>query len=195
MKSSVVAALVSCAMWAAPAYALAAEASPSSSGAVDEAPPVRDLYEDMPYYLGGYEPDIVITRGAEHTAGLAPDDEDRRRLESFVEGLGARIEDMDSGYALVSTDDTFAFVVAIRVRGVRPGTLLPAYLPILLADLVDPSTMTAADGGKEVVIIASLGEDDEYVDLTAYDQGQTIWLLQGPEDIVTATLENLPDPA
>ena len=184
-----------CVTLLAPAGMAAQPASPVPSGPGDETLALRDLYLDMPYYLGGYEPDIVITRGSEHLDGLAPDDETRLGLEAFVESLGAGIEDMDSGYALVSTDDVFAFVVAIRVEGAPAGGLLPAYLPILLQDLVDPSTTTSTSGGKQVLVISSIGDGGEYVELSAYDQGDTIWLLQGPADIVEVALEGLPEPA
>lgn len=160
------------------------------------APERRDLYLDMPYYLGGFEPDIVMTRGQEHFANLgaggAADAEARAQLERLLEEVGADVEDMTSGYALVSQEDFFAFVVAIRIEGVEPGSLLPAYLPILYADLVEPSGIAGAVGGKNVVIVSSVGNDDEYVALYVYDAGDTIWMVQGPEDVVQTTLENLP---
>jgi hypothetical protein len=154
----------------------------------------RDLWLDMPANLGGFEPDIVITRGAEHVTDLPADDPTRVDLETFLAAVGADIEDMDSAYALVSQDDTFSFVVAIRVAGAEPGSLLPAYLPILYGDLVDATGSAGNAGGKDVVIISSVGSDEEYVELFVYDQGDTIWLLQGPADVVEATLRGLPDP-
>ncbi len=192
--------LVLCAMWSAPAVVAAQTASTApdeTSAASPAASRVdgRDLYLDMPYALGGYEPDIVMTRGEEHFANLAVDDEARVELESFLQAVGADIADMDSGYALVSQDDLFSFVVAIRVWGVEPGALLPAYLPTLYGDLVDPSASPGRVGGKDVLVISSVGDDGEYVDLTAYDQGDTIWLLQGPPDVVETAVANLPAPA
>ena len=112
----------------------------------------------------------------------------------LLETVGAEIDDMVSGYALVSQDDFFSFVVAIRVDGIDPGSLLPAYLPILYDDLEDPQGMTGQVGGKDVIVIASLGEDDEYVELYVYDEGDTVWLLQGPSDVVENALSSLPDP-
>ncbi len=148
----------------------------------------------MPYYLGGYEPDVVMTRGVEHFANLSADDERRVDLESFLDRVGADIEDMVSGYALVSQDDVFSFVVAIRVGGAEPGTLLPAYLPILYGDLVEPSAVDGVAGSKDVTIISSIGDDGEVVELYVYDQGDTLWMLHGPRDIVETTLEKLPVP-
>ncbi len=48
--------------------------------------------------------------------------------------------------------------------------------------------------GRDVTIITSLGSDDEYVELYVYDEGDTIWMLQGPLSVVETTLANLPDP-
>ncbi len=179
-----------------------AEASPTPMAASPEpmagsptpTGEARDLYLDMPYYLGGYEPDVVMTRGVEHFANLGADDERRVDLEAFLDRVGAHIEDLVSGYALVSQDDLFSFVVAIRVAGAEPGTLLPAYLPILYGDLVDPSVADGNAGGKEVTIISSSGDDDETVELYVYDQGDTLWMLHGPIDVVESTLEKLPVP-
>jgi hypothetical protein len=168
--------------------------TPSASASPGQPPGHRDLLLDMPYYLGGFEPDIVMTRGAEHVAALDPDDPTRMDLEAFLDAVGADIEDMDSGYALVSVDDFFAFVVAIRVAGVETGSLLPAYLPTLLGDLVDASSVTRNVSGKDVVVISSLGTDDEFVELFVYDQGDTVWMVQGPEDVIEVTLDGLPDP-
>ncbi len=191
MRTRSVALLAFSAVCLASASTLAQGASPPTSL---EQSPGRDLYADMPYYLGGFDPDIVITRGDEHFANLDTDDQTRLELESFLAAVGADIEDMDSGYALVSQEDFFSFVVAIRVEGVEPGSLLPAYLPILLGDLIDPATITANVGGKDVVVVSSMGSDDENVELFVYDQGNTLWMVQGPPDVIETTLENLPDP-
>ena len=192
---------VACVLWmiAAPALAQADPDTASGSPAPAESTApgarleARDLMLDMPFYLGGFEPDIVVTRGAEHFASLDPDDPARVDLEAFLEAVGASVEDMDSGYALVSQDDFFAFVVAIRITGARPGTMLPAYLPILYGDLVDASGIEGEVSGKDVLVISSVGSDDEYVELFVYDQGDTIWLVQGPMDVVETTLDGLPD--
>jgi hypothetical protein len=153
-----------------------------------------DLYLEMPYYLGGFEPEIVMTRGEEHFAGLAADDPVRRELEDLLSAVGAEVDDFVTGYALVAQDDFFSFVVAIRVDGVTPGTLLPAYLPLLTDDLVDPQVTTGTAGGKAVVVVSSVGADDESVDLYVYDEGDTIWMVQGPRDVVEMTLSDLPEP-
>lgn len=190
------------------AAAMAAGAVPAMAQDADEASPSvqpteipvttasgrPDLYLEMPYYLGGFEPEVVMTRGEEHWAGLAADDPTRVELETFIETVDAEIEDMVSGYALVSQEDLFAFVVGIRVDGAEPGSLLPAYLPILTADLEDPATTSDRIGGRDVTVISSVGEADEYVDLYLYDQGDTIWIVQGPSDVSTLALEDLPDP-
>jgi len=171
----------------------AAESLPTSTAASPTpTAEARDLYLEMPYYLGGYEPDVVMTRGAEHFANLSPEDERRVALEGFLERVGADVEDMVSGYALVSQDDLFSFVVAIRVMGAQPGTLLPAYLPILYGDLVDPSAAGGNAGGKDITVITSIGDDGEVVELYVYDQGDTLWVLHGPRDVVETTLEKLP---
>ncbi len=179
-------------MSAAPVRAQDESAPPGS------AQPERiDLYLDMPYYLGGFEPDISMTRGEEHFANLDADSEadaqTRSGLEQLLDDVGADIEDMVSGYALVSQEDFFSFVVAIRIDGVEPGSLLPAYLPTLYEDLVDPTGIAGNVGGKNVVVVSSIGNEDEYVALYIYDQGDTLWMIQGPDDVVETTLENLPD--
>jgi hypothetical protein len=177
---------------AAPVLAQDESAPPGS------AQPARpDLYLDMPYYLGGFEPDISMTRGEEHFANLDSDSEadaqTRSELEQLLDDVGADIEDMVSGYALVSQEDFFSFVVAIRIDGVEPGSLLPAYLPTLYEDLVDPTGIAGNVGGKNVVVVSSVGTDDEYVALYIYDQGDTLWMIQGPDDVVEVALEDLPD--
>ena len=42
--------------------------------------------------------------------------------------------------------------------------------------------------------MVALGAEDQVVPLYVYDEGDTLWLVQGPEDVVEVTLENLPDP-
>jgi hypothetical protein len=153
-----------------------------------------DLYLDMPYFLGGFEPEIVMTRGEEHIAGLGPEDRTRQEIEGLLDTVGAEIDDMVSGYALVSQEDFFSFVVAIRIDGIEPGTLLSAYLPMLYDDLDDAQGIDGRIGDKDVVIISSVGDDGEYVDLHVYDEGDTIWMLQGPGDVIETTLSNLPEP-
>jgi hypothetical protein len=164
----------------------------------------RDLYLDMPYNMGGYEPTIEMTRGAEHFSNLVPGnpahDAVRADLENLVAAAGRDIEDMVSGYAVVSQDDLFSFVVALRVAGAEPGTLLPAYLPTLYGDLIDPVSSDAVVGGKEVIVISTTGDEvaaltgDEVaaLDLYVYDAGDTVWVIQGPEDVVSRTIEELP---
>jgi hypothetical protein len=153
-----------------------------------------DLYLDMPYFLGGFEPQIVMTRGREHFANVGDDGRAREQLEGLLHAVGAEVEDMTSGYALVSQEGFFSFVVAIRIEGVEPGTLLPAYLPLLYQDLEDPQGISGRISGKDVIIVASLGNDDEYVELYVYDEGDTVWMVQGPVDVVETTLANLPGP-
>lgn len=148
----------------------------------------------MPYNLGGFEPDVVMRRGDEHVANLAPGDEARLRLHAMLDLLGADLEDMSSGYALVSQDNLFAFVVGIRVIGIEPGSLLPAYLPILFDELVEPASIAGTIGGRTVLIVTSVGAEDEPVDLYVYDEGDTVWMVQGPLDVVELALESLPDP-
>jgi hypothetical protein len=159
---------------------------------------VRDRFDDMPFVIGGFEPEIGITRGEEDFAagestGQAAADR-QARLEGLLAEVGAGIPQLTSGYALVSQDDFFAFVVALRVEGIEPGTLLPAYLPLLYEDLTEPSGIVGRVGGKDVVIVASRGEEEEFVALYVYDEGDTIWMVQGPEDVVEAMLDDLPDP-
>jgi len=164
-------------------------AATQESGAAE--PARRDLYLDMPYVFGGFDTDVAMTRGEEH---FAVGDETRVELERMLDEVGADIEDMVSGYAIVSVDDLFAFTVATRIEGVEPGSLLPAYLPILMAGLIDPTAVTGNVAGRDVLIISSVGDIDEYVELFVYDEGDTIWMVQGPEDVVEITLEGLPDP-
>lgn len=195
-SSSLVGLLVGVLMvWGVPVWAQEGSAAPSASTEASEVPfDPNDLYLHMPYYLGGFEPDIVITRGQEHFANLDADEQTRLELEGFLETVGADIEDMVSGYALASQEDFFSFVVGIRVKGVAPGSLLPAYLPILYEDLEEPSSLAGNVGGRNVVVITSIGDADEFVELYVYDAGDTLWMLQGPVSVVEDTLENLPDP-
>ena len=153
-----------------------------------------DLYLDMPYYIGGFEPEIFMTRGDEHFAGLAPDDPTRLQLQEMLASVGAEPVDLVSGYALVSQEDFFAFVFGVRVDGVEPGTLAPAYLPILLEGLIDPAESSERLGGKAVTTISSVGEGDEYVELYVYDEGDTVWMVQAPRDVADLALSSLPEP-
>lgn len=184
---------------AVPALAQDGDQSPSPAAEATPIPVTTksgrpDLYLEMPYTIGGFEPDIVMIRGDEHFTNLGPDDPTRLQLEAFLETVGAETEDLVSGSALVSQEDYFAFIVGIRVDGAEPGTLLPAYLPILLADLEDASSTEDQVGGRDVTVVTSVGDDDEYVPLYVYDQGDTLWMVQGPSDIMASTLESLPDP-
>jgi hypothetical protein len=182
------------AMGSAPAYAQEPPpAGPSQVPTTTESGR-PDLYLDMPYDIGGYEPEIVMTRGREHLADLAADDPVRVELTDLLDSLGAEVDDMVSGYALVSTDELFAFVVALRVDGVEPGTLGAAYLPILLSDLDGPTSTMVEIGGKDVTTITTIGENGEDVELYVYDEGDTIWIVQAPSDVAETTIETLPPP-
>jgi hypothetical protein len=153
-----------------------------------------DLYLEMPYDIDNYEPRIEITRGRDHFADLAPDDPRRRELEGLLETVAADVEDLVTGYALVSTEALFAFVVAVRVEGATPGTLLPAYLPILLGGLEDPGTTPARLGDKEVLVVSTVGAEGEPAELYVYDEGDTVWIVQAPRTIAESTLADLPAP-
>lgn len=177
----------------------AQEPSPEPSAVATDLPALTpsgrpDLYLDMPYHIGGFEPAIVMTRGDEHWAGLAEDSLTRLQLEGLLETVGADVGDMVSGYALVSQEDLFAFVVGLRIDGVEPGSVAPAYMPLLIGNLVDPTTSEAELGGKEVTVISSLGEGDDYVELYVYDEGDTIWMVQAPQDLAESTMADLPAP-
>jgi hypothetical protein len=178
-----------------PATAQSDDTTPDPSPSPLATSEPRDLYLDMPYTLGGFDPEIVMVRGDEHFASLDPGSastaQARAALEAFLSDVGGDIEDMTSGYALASTDGIFAFVVGIRVHGAEPGRMLPAYLPILLGDLRAPSTSAARVGGKDVTVISSIGEGEEPIDLYVYAVGDTLWIVQGPTDVVEITLENL----
>ncbi len=161
-------------------------------------PERRELSLDVPYHLGGLEPDIVMTRGAEHFANLDPsridDAETIADLEGLLTATGASIADMTSGDALVSQQDLFAFVVAVRIHDAAPRTLQPAGLPILLGGLVDPSTAPVTRAGRDVLIISSDGANEDYVDRHVYDAGDTVWMMLGPDDVVERVLGALPRP-
>lgn len=161
---------------------------------VAPSPEPRDLYADMPKELAGYVPDIVMRYGEQHFAGLVKDAAAQARLEGLLDEVGAGVADITSGYALASEGDFFIYVVAIRIEGVQPGSLLPAYLAILSEDLVDPISNTENVGGKEVLVISSVGEDGERADLYTYDEGDTIWMVQGSGDGVEVTIAGLPEP-
>ncbi len=171
--------------------AFAQESSPTPA-----ATDGRDLYLDMPYTLGGFDTKVVMARGEEHFANLEPgdqaDDQTRADLERLLAEVGAGIDDMVSGYALVSQDDYFSFVVAIRIRGIEPGTLLPAYLPILERGFQDVTTSDVTIGDKSVLKVTSLGAEGAYADVFVYDAGDTLWMVQGPDDVVETVLSDLP---
>ena len=173
--------------------------APSASADPTQLPPVSDsgrpdLYLEMPYDIDNFEPQIEITRGGDHFADLAPDDPRRRELEGLLETVGADVEDLVTGYALVSNEALFAFVVAIRVEGATPGTLLPAYLPILLGGLEDPEITPTRLGDKEVLVVSTVGADGEPAELYVYDEGDTVWIVQAPRAIAESTLADLPAP-
>ena len=173
------------------------QASPSpgvTSVPVADRSERADLYLEMPYYLGGFEPEIVMTRGQEHFVGLPAGDPTRDELERLLDTVGADVEDMVSGYALVAQEDFFSFVVGLRIEGATPGTLLPAYLPMLIADLVGPAEVEGTLGGKDVLVVTSIGSDDQYVELYVYDAGDTIWMVQVPLEVAETAMAGLPDP-
>lgn len=174
--------------------ALAQESEPSP--AASEPAQARDIVDALPRQMGGFEPEYVVTRGREHIANLQPDDPVDARtsaeLQALLDETGVTIEDMTSAYALVSQSDFFSFVVAVRLDGAQPGSVLPAYLPILMGDLIEPSAEEGVFGGKPVTIILSEGTDREIVPLYVYANGDTVWILQGPDDVVAFALEDLP---
>lgn len=164
--------------------------------AASVSPERADLALEMPRNMGGFEPAIAITRGQEHLANLDLDDPADAATAAELERLFAEtdvtVDAMTSGYALVSQEDFFSFVVAIRLEGATPGSVLPAYLPILTAGLTDPDTTDATVGGKDVLVITSAGETGDRVELYVYEAGDTVWMVQGPLDVVVGVLEGLP---
>jgi len=174
----------------APVLGQAESPAPLETGA--PAPHGRDLYLDMPAHMGGSDSEIVIVRGEEHFAGLGADDPARAPLEALIAAAGAEVADLTTGYAVVASDDLFSFVVGIRVDGAAPGSLMPAYLPFLFKDLVEPASVNARIAGRDVLLVTSIVEDDEHVELVVYDQGDTLWMLQGPTDTVETVLRDLP---
>jgi hypothetical protein len=157
--------------------------------------PRPDLLLELPLQMGGFEPNASIVRGEAHLAGLDPADpndaETIAELQRLFDETGVTVDDMTTAYALSSVDDFFAFVVAMRLEGATAGTVLPAYLPILLADLIDPVTREQAVGDKTALVITSEGTDREPVELFVYDAGDTIWMAQGPSDVVFFVFEDL----
>lgn len=155
-----------------------------------------DLALEMPLNMGGFEPDVAITRGAEHLTSLDLDDPADAAIAAdlgrLFEATGVTVDDMTSGYALVSQEDFFSFVVAVRLDGARPGSALPAYLPILMAGLIDPQTEAATLGGKDVFVITSEGNEGELVELYVYEATDTVWMVQAPIDVAGFVLEDLP---
>lgn len=194
-----------CSTWAAPVVAQDPAPSPSVDAAPLPSPGAspqastdserRDLLLDLPTQLGGMDTQAEVIRGEEHFANLDAGDAAAREaaadLADMLEHLDASIDDLSSGYALVSLDDLFAFAFAVRVHGAEAGTLLPAYLPILLGDLTEPTTAEAELAGKDVVVVTTEGDDEEDVDLYVYDAGDTVWMVQGPDDVVEAVLSRL----
>jgi hypothetical protein len=174
--------------------AIAQETDAPETDALD--PASIELALEMPTNMGGFEPDVVIARGVEHIADLDPNDpqdaDTAAQLERLFDETGVTVDDMTSGYALVSQTDFFSFVFAVRLHGAAPGTVLPAYLPILIANLIDPTIEEVRSGNKDVLVITSEGEEREPVRLTVYEVNDTVWLLQGPDDVVEFALGDLP---
>ena len=179
-----------------PSPAAAPTASPSIGAPVSPGTDRRDLLLDLPTQLGGMDAQAEVVRGEEHFADVDAGDAASREavadLAGMLDRMGASADDLSSGYALVSLDDLFAFTFAVRVEGAEAGTLLPAYLPILLGDLVEPSTAEAMVEGKDVLVITTKGDAGEDVDLYVYDAGDTVWMVQGPDDVVASVLAGLP---
>lgn len=87
------------------ATSLAAVAPGVVARSADETPGMTrpDLLEQMPRTMGGFEPDIYITRGDEHLANLdlanADDAATAAELERLFNDTGVTVDDMTSGYA------------------------------------------------------------------------------------------------
>jgi hypothetical protein len=181
------------AVLAVPVVVQGSESSPAS-------PP--DLASLMPIELGTFETQIIVTRGEEHLSGIDPGDggdpgetqavELSAELARLLEDTDSSIEDITTAYAFAAVDGFFAFVVAVRIVGVEEGALLPAYLPILRGDLTEPVEEPGKLAGRELLVITSVGNEGESVPLYVYDGGDTIWMLQGPEDVVARVLVSLP---
>jgi hypothetical protein len=58
---------------------------------------------------------------------------------------------------MVPVGSTVSGIALIQVAGAEPGSLLPAYLPILRDDLVHASIGAADVRGKDVMVISSVG--------------------------------------
>jgi hypothetical protein len=102
---------------AAAAPVLAQDESPEPVETSALAAEHRDLFLDMPITMGGFEAEIVLVRGEEHFAQLPDNHPERVPLETLLVAAGAEVEDLTTGYALVSVDNLFSFVIGIRIDG------------------------------------------------------------------------------
>lgn len=190
--------------WPAPVAAQgSAGVTPTTGAPVASAPPASPhpptasptLELDLvPDELGGFPTEVTITRGREHIDGLDPEDPadaaTLTELAALLAATGSPVEDLTTALAFVATEELFAFVVAFRIAGAPEGTLLTNYLPLLLDDLQVTRQATGELAGREVLVVYS-DEGEGEVPLYVVAVGDTVWLFQGPEDVVVAALEGL----
>ncbi|CAN5740706.1 hypothetical protein BH23CHL8_BH23CHL8_12910 [soil metagenome] len=184
-----------------PGAALAQEAATPTPAVAATATPVGNqpgLELDLvPDELGGFPTEVTLTRGREHFDGLDADDPAAAatlaELAALLAATGRPVEDLTTALALVATEELFAFVVAFRIAGAPDGTLMPAYLPLLLDDLQVTRQESGQLAGHDVLVVYS-DEGEGEVPLYIVAVGDTVWLFQGPEDVVIGALEGLTTP-
>lgn len=181
------------------AGALEATSTPAPAATASARPeptPEADVVARMPARLGGVATELSVLRGEEHVAALDPDDpadaDVAAGITSLLEATGRSIVDLTTAYAVAGADDFVAFVIGIRVAGAPDGSLLPAYLPILRRDLVDPHEEPGMLGGREVLVVTSEATGGgPRLSLHVVEDGDTLWLLQGPLAVVEDALLDL----
>jgi hypothetical protein len=174
--------------------------SPVPSDTAAEAPSAQSpasaagIADLLPQEIGGVTTETGVTRGEELFASYDPDDPDDaaeiERMLQFVDEAGSSVDGTTRVTATAFDDTYFASFFGMHLLGASEETLLPLFLAQVAEDIGDPIQETVDLGSKSATKLYREEAPDQAV--YVYGSGESLWLLNGPEDDLAAFLATLP---
>ena len=161
---------------------------------VPSIPPDTDLESLFPDTIAGQPLQVTSARGAGVAEAFGG--EDTARLQAFVSGLGASMDQVSAAFSLAflpgatAGEITGVSLVALRVQGVPATSTLAGLTEMTRQDIENAQVGTATIGGKQVTAITSADSPDDNVYL--YAVGDVVFLGGGTPSHVEEAFAQLP---